>query len=825
MGKSANRFKIHRLQAKAMRNAVLAASILMSAALWGQELPSILIDDVLVSGNDRASVQVIRSTARLYTGKSVTMMDLQQAIRRLWGLGFFADVQIYLEEETDDGAILRVAVDEYPSLEEVLIEGERKIRENKILDKMELQPPSILSDYAISEAVRKIKVLYHDDGFLNVEVTPTTEPGTSPHGRILKINIIEHRKVKLRQVNFSGNEKVSDRRLRRQMKNTKRWRWYAFWREAFDRDEFEEDLAEIITYYRARGYRDARIMRDSLSVLPDGKGLELAINIFEGKPYYYRNITWEGNKLHTSEELAAVLGFSRGDTYNSKAFSSAVAQRVHPVYMDEGYLYSQVQPVEYPVGEDSVDVVFNIVENQKVSVRYIHVVGNEKTRDYVIRRELRINPGDTFSYEKLGRSQRDVWILNFFENVEPNVLPVDDDEVDLSITVTERSSDRANLSVGYTELNGFIGGGGIEFNNLLGTGQRLNISYNRGFSQVGGFNPYTPVSGPLGQNVRGAAFESFSLSVINPWLYNTPTLVGASAYYTERGSSRLLLPFDIIQWGGTARLGRRFRWPDTYFRGAWVLQGGEKRYFAPFDQLQRYLSGLREEDMRTDENGREFGTSLGISITQIITRDSRDRPEFPTRGSQFEWLTTLSGMFLGGNEDFHKHSFTIKWFAPVGSRKLVFYQMTKLGYIEQVQGTGGRSILPPDEKFYLGGSGITFGEMLRGYRDNTVGPYISGQGPRGGTVLMKYSAELRLLLSPNPTVFVHAFIDMGNAWLNLEQADPFNLKRSAGVGVRLFMPMLGMLGLDLGYGFDSVISDNKQGARGWEMHFIFGQPF
>ena len=822
MGKSANRFNTHRLLAKAMRNFILLTSILMAGTAWGQQLPSILINDVLVSGNERASVQVIRSTARLYTGKSVTMMDLQQAIRRLWGLGFFADVQIYLEEETEDGAILRVAVDEYPSLEEVVIEGDRKIRKNKILDKMELQPPSILSEYAVAEAVRKIKDLYHDDGFLNVEVTPTMEPGTSPHGRILKININENRKVKLRQIRFAGNEMASDLRLRMQMKNTKRWRWYVFWREAFDRDEFEEDLANIITYYRTKGYRDARILRDSLMVLPDGKGLELTINISEGVPYYYRNITWEGNKLHTSEELAAVLGFSRGDTYNNKAFSGAVAQRVHPVYMDEGYLYSQVQPVEYPVGEDSVDVVFNIVENQKVSVRYIHVLGNEKTRDYVIRRELRINPGDTFSYEKLGRSQRDVWILNFFENVEPNVLPVDDDEVDLSITVTERSSDRANLSVGYTELNGFIGGGGIEFNNLLGTGQRLNISYNRGFqSQVGGFGLNT--SSPLGQSIRGAAFESFSLSIINPWLYNTPTLLGASAFYTERGSSQLLLPFTIIQWGGTARLGRRFRWPDTYFRGTWVFQGGEKRYFAPFEELKGFLSGLTEADMRTDEKCREFGSSLGISITRIITRDSRDRPEFPTRGSQFEWLTTLSGMRLGGNEDFQKHSFTLKWFAPVLSRKLVFYQMTKLGYIEQVQGADGRSILPPDEKFYMGGSGITFGEMLRGYRDNTVGPYSNG--PRGATVLMKYSAELRLLLSPSPTVYVHAFVDMGNAWANLEQADPFNLKRSAGVGVRLFMPMLGMLGLDLGYGFDSVIPDNTQGARGWEMHFIFGQPF
>ena len=245
---------------------------------------------------------------------------------------------------------------------------------------------------------------------------------------------------------------------------------------------------------------------------------------------------------------------------------------------------------------------------------------------------------------------------------------------------------------------------------------------------------------------------------------------------------------------------------------------------ATYDLLKQYLSGLRLEDIETTKDGRYFSSSVGISITQVIARDSRDRPEFPTQGSQFELLSTLSGIFLGGNEDFQKHVVSLKWYSPVAARKLVFFQMAKIGYIEQVKGGEGRSVLPPDEKFYLGGTGVPFGEMLRGYKSNTIGPYANG--PLGASVMLKYSAELRLSISSSPTVYALAFADMGNAWFDLRQTDPFNLKRSLGVGVRLFMPMLGMLGLDIGYGFDSVSTGNvNNDAPGWETHFIFGQPF
>jgi outer membrane protein insertion porin family len=790
--------------------------LLLGTFIGAQPVPTFHIKEVVVEGNNRASAMVVQTTSRLYPGRDVTAIDIQRGIHRLWDLGFFANVQVYNEEEAEDSVMLRIAVEEYKSLEDTKLEGNRKIGNNKILEAIEIKSPQILTDYAISEVVRKVKKLYHDDGYLNVEVTTSQEPGDHPHGEILTISIVEHKKVRLSNIQFEGNENVSTFLLRSQMKETKRWRWYLFWRSPFDRDAYETDLHNVTKYYRNHGYRDARVTSDSLLTTPAGKDLELVVRIHEGDLYYYRDFVWEGNNLHSDDDLESALGFKRGDLYNEDSFANAVSQKVHPVYMDEGYLYSGVQPVELPVGKDSLDVVFNVVENQKVSIRYINITGNERTRDYVIRRELRIDPGETFSYEKLGRSQRDIWILNFFENVEPNVLPVDEDEVDLSIKVTERSTGKANLSVGYTEQYGMIGGGGLEFDNLAGTGQKLNLTYNRGASA--NLNYYS--------RTAQASYQSASVSLINPWLFNTPNLVGFSAFYSERGRSPYEVSyfnFDIRQYGGSVRFGRRFRWPDNFFQGSWIFQGVNKTYLGSATNLSNYLVGVQEEDIHTDENGKSYVSTVGMALTQSIRRDSRDRPEFPKNGSEMSWVSTLSGSVLGGNEDFHKHVFSIKWFLPL-AEKLVFHHNFKMGAIKQILATGDRSILPPEEKFFMGGSGIPYGEMLRGYSDNTIGPYSGGR-PLGGTVMMKYSAEIRLLLSENPTIYTLAFMDMGNSWYNFSYVDPFKLKRSAGVGVRMFMPMLGMLGLDLGYGFDSVDFDQDQGPHGWEVTFIFGMPF
>jgi len=474
--------------------------------------------------------------------------------------------------------------------------------------------------------------------------------------------------------------------------------------------------------------------------------------------------------------------------------------------MDRGYIYSRVEPLVTPVGVDSLDVHFRISENHKVFVRNIMIGGNSKTRENVIRRELRIFPGDVFSREKLIRSQQAAWMLNYFSNVVPDVVPVDEDQVDLDIVVEEKSADRANANIGFTGEYGMTGGGGLEFNNFRGMGQRLMFSFNTGTN----YSIYT-TSTP-------SKYQSISLSFTDPMVYDTPNLIGFSIYYSFRGAStNYYFPLDFTAKGGSVTWGRRFRWPDDYFRGNWALRGVEKEYSGDQADLDRYVKGLN--------------VSRGINLTQIISRDSRNRPEFPTLGSLFSLETTLSGGPLGGNEDFHKHVLKLEWYTPT-FWKFVLKSSFNLGIIESLPSEKGElSIIPFDERFIMGGNGIPYGNMLRGYPDNSIGPITSGGSPIGGNAMIKFNTEFRFPFSENPVVYGLIFGEMGNVWNSRHMNEPFNisrggaltLRKSAGAGIRFFMPMIGMLGFDLGYGFDDITGSGT--PQGWTTTIIFGQPF
>ena len=426
-------------------------------------------------------------------------------------------------------------------------------------------------------------------------------------------------------------------------------------------------------------------------------------------------------------------------------------------------------------------------------------------------------------------------MLNFFENVVPDVIPVNDSEIDIQLEVYEKSTGQANFSMGYNGVYGFTGGGGFEFPNFKGKGQTLSINYQRGLNansnQASGFSS-TTYNYPS-QNT--SAYQSFSISFTEPWLFDTPNLVGGSYFYTQRGQGQSnSLPIDIQQHGGSLRWGRRFKWPDYFFRGSWMIRASNNKYIA--DESVYYYSQTMQGnkflsiyfDVDTSEVKQEdydySFSSAGISFTQVITRDSRNHPEFPTNGSRSIWTSTLSGSLLGGNQDYHKHEFDFNWFTPLHN-KFTISQIFKIGVLEKIDEKGDKiSIIPPSAQFIMGGTGIPYGEMLRGYTENRVGP-----SSQRGNVMMKYSLEFRLSLSENPTIYALSFFEMGNVWSGLDDADPFDLKRSAGVGIRVFIPMLGMLGYDIGYGFDATdydtnINGNSE-PHGWEYHLIFGMPF
>jgi len=787
--------------------------------IFAQGQQEIMLKGIEVEGNTLTNADVIIFTSGLKENNILRAGDFSRGVKQLWKSGLFDDVQIYVQDETEEGIFITIVVKEAPILGKIVISGDKKVSKTKIEEAVELRIGQRIPNYKIEAGKSKVLELYSEEGFLlaNVEVSlDSVKADTSiinlkraENTRNLKISINEGGRVKIGEIKFIGNKNISDRKLRRTLKETKQQRWYLFWRSSFDDNKYQDDKDKLKAFYQKRGYRDAMVIADSIAYSEDNKKMNLLLTINEGPKYYYRNFSWDGNELYTDDQLSRALGISSGDAYNEEDLQKGIYERAQSLYMDKGYIYSNIIPEISPVGSDTIDVNLSVVENQKVYVRNVNISGNTRTRENVIRRELKLYPGDVFSRQKLIRSQREVWILNYFGNVVPDVLPVADDKVDLEISVVEKSSERANLNVGYTKEYGMTGGGGIEFMNFMGRGQRLLLSASTGLSGGSTYNYY---------GGDRSKYHSFSLSFTDPMIKDTPNLVGGSLFYSFRGAStQYYYPLDLTVMGGSVMWGRRFRWPDDFFRGQWGFQVTKKIYNGTQDDLDVYTGGLEE--------------SVGVNISQTVTRDSRDRPEFTSSGSRMVWNTTFSGGFLGGNEDFHKHNLTFEWYSPLVS-KFVLVNTMKAGVIGKIEtGDDEMSIIPYDERFIMGGNGIPYGNMLRGYDDNAIGPISSSGSPIGGNSILRLNTEIRFPLSENPVIYALAFAEMGNVWANKNMVEPFhlartgpiNLKRAAGVGVRFFMPMIGMLGFDIGYGFDDITGNGE--PQGWKTTITFGQQF
>ena len=785
----------------------------------------ILILQINVEGNHRLSQQDIIRNARLYKGMEIEGPEIQQAIKRLWKLNRFSNIQIFIDKETTDGIDLRILVEEIPILGKIEFAGKKIKRTLK--EELNLEKGQILSEYVIFEAMEKIKSFYAEKHYHNVTVESIYSKGEKEYSKNIKFLISLGNKTKIKSISFSGNNIFSAKKLANQFKENKAQKWYSPWSGALKKNQFNDDKNLLINFYKNKGYRDFYIVDESIQLTENKKGYDILLYIYEGPQYKIRNITWEGNFVHSNNELLQYLNYNTGDIFSENKFNIAISESVSPLYTDKGYFYFQINPIYTPINEDSLDVHFEIIENQIVHIRKIEINGNNKTHENVVLRELRVFPGEIFSRKKLMDSYRDIFMLNFFENVIPDVIPVGDNKIDIQFDLIEKNTGQANLSMGYNAMHGFTGGGGFEFPNFRGKGQTVSISYQRGLNSNSNStlnNTYSP--NYLSQNNNNAAYQSFSLSFTEPWLFDTPNLVGGSYFYTARGQGQSnYLPFDTQQQGGTLRWGRRFKWPDYYFRGTWMIRGTKYKYIA--DDPSDFETSFNMENIEiNDDDGNYSFSSTGISITQTITRDSRNHPEFPTQGSKSIWTSTFSGGFLGGNQNYHKHIFDFNYFTPLNN-KFTISQIFKAGVLGNIKNDNKYSIIPPSARFIMGGTGIPYGEMLRGYTENRVGPYSS---TRGGNIMLKYSLEFRLSLSTNPTIYALSFIEMGNVWKNMDSLDPFNLKRSAGFGIRIFIPMLGMLGYDMGYGFDYTDYDAmnpNHGTKphGWEYHLIFGMPF
>jgi len=791
--------------------------------LFAQSADEIEILSIKIDGNNRFSDDDVARHTKLYPGMRITGDDIQQTIKKVWKKNIYRDIQVYITKETKGGVDLLVQIEEFPILNKVQVKGNTKESEKNILKEINLIEGQILSDFDISKSLNNIKEYYKSNHYHNIKVSYEVEDLDVEQGLSKKdiiFNIIEGNKIKIEKIIINGNDIFSDNKIIKLFKNTKSKSLIFFWRGKWDESKFEDDKESLRNYYKDKGYRDFYIVDEKLSLNKDEDGFIINLNIHEGPKYFYRNISWDGNYKYTDMELDSKLGIAKGDLFNQSKFMFAISEKINSIYMDDGYFYFQVIPDIKPVSKDSLDINFLISEGDLVTIRKIIIGGNNKTHENVIRRELMVYPGDTFSRKKLLNSYRDIFMLNFFSNVIPNAVPVDGNEVDVMFDVEEKEAGQANLSMGYSGVTGFQGGGGFQFPNFLGRGQSLSFSYNRGLANSYQFQA----------NQSSKVSQSFSVDFQEPWLFDTPNLVGGSFYYQETGNTIYSrLPFDQERIGGSLVWGRKFKWPDPYFRGKWRVSISKNSYLSinRDDLLNPLFFGSGINQYISFNNNNYIFSNSGVSISQIISRDSRDHPEFPTSGSSLNWTSTLSGSFLGGDEDYHKHVFDIKWFSPIyelnygrnksNSSKFALFQNIKLGIIKEIPVSDGeRSIIPPSSRFLMGGSGIPHGNMLRGYEENSVGSYY-------GNILLKYSAEFRISLSESPTMYLLAFMEAGNVWRDFDQSDIFDLNRSVGFGGRIFMPMIGMLGYDIGYGIDAnKINPN---IDPWQYHFIFGMPF
>ena len=792
-----------------MRNYII---IILLGSVLAQNIE---ILDIKIEGIKRLKEEDIYRISKLYPGMYLSRGDeINKGINKLWSVGRFSDIQFYLEDESEKGIILKVILDELPVIGDIKYVGNKKKRDKTLDDIVELSSGQIMSKNILFNAQKIITQKYMDDRFYGVSVNYEIEDTDIDYVKNLIFYIDEGYKSKIRKINIRGNNNfpfyslINKNQLSKIFKNTQEHIWYAPWRGKFSDIGFEEDIKNLENFYKNEGYKDFKILSKDIVYLDNR--IEVNLDIYEGEKYYYKEFNFINNEKFSNEELLDELNIAIGDQYSQDELEFAIFENINSLYMDEGHYFFNINKEIIPHDKDSLIVNLVITENEKVKIRKVQIKGNEKTVENVIRREMKIYPGDIFNRAKIIESMKSLYMLNYFETVDPQILAVSDNEIDISINVLEKETGRANFSMGYNEYSGFSGGGGFEFINFLGRGLKFQIDYQKGLqNQINsGFNQSS--------NSGSADFESFSISFTEPRIFDSRNSIGFSLYKAEQGARSGYSDYDIENIGGSISFGRRFKWPDYYTGGSWSIGIRNSKYFGSIDALEDNFP----DNLIHGKDGSHYAKRYGLKLTQTISRTNLDNAEFPTEGSKLVWASILSGGFLGGDENYHKHVFNFKWYTPLSS-KIVFYQNYTFGGIKSLVKD---EYISSRTRFALGGTGIPYGEMLRGYTDSDLGPRIPGTYSHGGNILFKYSTELRFLLSSSPTVYFLLFADAGGVWADFNDVDIFNLKRSAGFGVRINMPMLGMIGYDIAYGFDKYDDPAYKDPPRWEQHLIFGVP-
>ncbi len=747
--------------------------------------------------------------------------EIPKALKALWNLRLFTDVQIIQEKTIGDVVFLEINVQERPRLSNYTYTGVRKSRHTDLNDAIKdyLSKGGIVTENLKAGAAGILQKYFVKKGYLDARVKVTEEPDTTRTNAVLLVfDINQGPRIKISNIEVVNNSAVKDKKLLAKLKKTKS-KSKIFASSKFIRDDYEKDKQELIKYYNTIGYRDARILSDSF--WRDEKGqLQMALRVEEGNRYYFRKLIWKGNSIYDTTVLNQVLGIKPGDVYNQELLEdrlkfSKEGRDVSTLYMDNGYLFFNVDPVEVAIEGDSIDMELRIFEGPQATIDKVVIEGNDRTHEHVIRRELRTLPGEKFSRSDIIRSQRQIINLGYFnqENLGINT-PVNPERgtVDIEYAVEEKPSDQLELSAGWGGNRRVIGTLGVSFNNFS-----VRNILNR--------SAWRPLPMGDGQRVsiraqsNGEFFQSYNVSFTEPWLGGRkPNSFSVAGFYNRFAfGSRAFgnfQSFNIIQ--GSVSLGTRLRWPDDNFVSSTALNLQTLR-------LNQWTQGLFRAD-----NGEivSSGEYFNYSIRQTLSRTTVSDPIFPRSGSVVTLTVQATPPYslinpgrdytdLGTQErfrllEYHKWRFDADFYnAIVG--KLTLKASARIGLLGYYNRNIGTS---PFERFQVGGDGINnqqFGFAgvdiisMRGYEINQLEANIDPSGGTSATPLFdKFTVELRYPLSLNPssTIYVHAFAQGGNSWRRLRDFNPFDLKRSAGFGMRVFLPMFGVLGFDYGIGFD-----------------------
>jgi len=815
------------------------------------------IAEITVSGVQNYDPAILVNLSGLRVGQVIQVPgdDITNSIKKYWDHGLFSDVKIIAKKIEGRQIYLEIVLSERPRLSDIRYFGLRKSEIETVSEKVAMMKGSQVTPYLVSRAEKYIKDYFVDKGFSNTEVKIFQRDDTTAVNQvIMEITVDKKDKVKVNSLTFEGNEVMTDFECGWAMKKTNALgKIYNFFRtKKFIPEKYQEDLVALIDAYNEKGYRDAHIVYDSISHREDNT-VDIKIKVEEGHKYYFGNISWVGNSIYPGDYLSEVFRIKRGDVYNQKQLDKRLRDdedAVQNQYMDQGYLFSSITPTEVNVEGDTIDLEMRVYEGPQATINNVIIKGNTKTHEHVARREVRTKPGQLFSKTELVRTVRELAQLGYFnpEKISPDVQPNQEDgTVDLTYILEEKANDQIELSGGWG-AGMFVGSLGLKFSN---------------FSVRNIFDPeaWRPLPTGDGQTLslraqtNGRYYQSYSASFVEPWFGGKrPNSLSLSIYFTKQTdvSSRAGYSYGNVYAGGnTGRYmkvfgasvghGRRLSWPDDWFQ--------------LYTEIAYQLYSVKDWPMMTIQNGNSNSLSLGLTLT----RNSIDNPLYTRNGSTFSiglnitppWsiinntpTKELHSIINNPNSssnaidnasqelyryiEFHKWTFKDAIFKSLDSRqKLVAMGKIEggfLGYYDEY----ARS---PYEKYLLGGDGMSGFAMygtqtvgLRGYENTSLTP-LDESGNYNGNLYTKMSFELRypITLQPSATVYALGFVESGNAWSEFKDYNPFQMYRSAGVGLRIFLPIFGLMGIDWGYGFDEV--PGRPTANGSNFHFVIGQSF